>query len=233
MTKKLVAEFIGTFTLVLFGCGAVVLAGFGVVGQLGIAWAFGLALVAMAYGIGPISGCHINPAVSFGCWLAGRMETRDMLGYWAAQCLGAVVGAGVLLTIASGSPNYAIEAAGLGQNGFGVRMPSGQGSPGDFSILACFVFEIAATFIFLVTILGVTQIPNQLAGLVIGLTLVVIHIVGIQVTGVSVNPARSLGPAVWVGLDALSQLWLFVAAPMIGAGLAGWAFRVKLLSEEG
>lgn len=233
MIKKLVAEFIGTFTLVLLGCGAAALAGFGVVGQLGIAWAFGLALVAMAYGIGPISGCHINPAVSFGCWLAGRMETRDMLGYWAAQCLGAIVGAGVLLTIASGSPNYAIEAAGLGQNGFGVRMPSGQGSPGDFSLLACFVFETAATFIFLVAILGATQIPNQLAGLVIGLTLVVIHIVGIQVTGVSVNPARSLGPAVWVGLDALSQLWLFVAAPMIGAGLAGWAFRVKLLSEEG
>lgn len=232
MIKKLVAEFIGTFTLVLFGCGAAVLAGFGVVGQEGIAWAFGLALVAMAYGIGPISGCHINPAVSFGCWFAGRMETRDMLGYWAAQCLGAVVGAGVLLTIASGSPNYAIEAVGLGQNGFGVRMPSGQGSPGDFGLLACFVFETAASFIFLVAILGVTQTANQLAGLVIGLTLVVIHIVGIQVTGVSVNPARSLGPAVWVGLDALSQLWLFIAAPMLGAGLAGWAFRVKLLSEE-
>ena len=111
-------------------------------------------------------------------------------------------------------------------------MPSGQGSPGDYGLLACLVFETAATFIFVVAILGVTQAPDQLAGLVIGLTLVVIHIVGIQVTGVSVNPARSLGPAVWVGLDALSQLWLFIAAPMIGAGLAGWAFRVKLLSER-
>lgn len=232
MTKKLVAEFIGTFTLVLFGCGAAVLAGFGVVGQEGISWAFGLSLVAMAYGIGPISGCHINPAVSFGAWVAGRMATTEMFFYWAAQCAGAVVGAGALLTIASGSPSYGLETIGLGQNGFGVRMPSGQGSPGDFGLLACFVFETAATFIFLVTILGVTQAANQLAGLVIGLTLVVIHIVGIQVTGVSVNPARSLGPAVWVGLDALSQLWLFIAAPMLGAGLAGWAFRVKLLSEE-
>ncbi len=231
MTKKLVAEFLGTFTLVLFGCGAAVLAGFGVVGQEGISWAFGLALVAMAYGIGPISGCHINPAVSFGAWVAGRMPTTEMFFYWAAQCAGALVGAGVLLTIASGSPDYSL-AAGLGENGFGPRLPSGQGSPGDYGLLACFVFETAATFIFLVAILGVTQAPNQLAGLVIGLTLVVIHIVGIQVTGVSVNPARSLGPALWVGFDALSQLWLFIAAPMLGAGLAGWAFRVKLLSEE-
>jgi aquaporin Z len=234
MTKKLVAEFIGTFTLVLFGCGAAVLAGFGVVGQLGIAFAFGLALVSMAYGIGQVSGCHINPAVSFGCWVAGRMATADMLGYWLAQCLGALVGAGLLLTIASGSPAYAIETVGLGQNGFGLRLPSGQGSPGDFSLLACFLFEAVGTFLFLVTILGVTQVgaPSQFGGLVIGLALVVIHIVGIQVTGVSVNPARSLGPAVWVGPDALSQLWLFITAPMAGAGLAGWAFRVRLLSDE-
>lgn len=234
MTKRLIAEFVGTFTLVLFGCGAAVLAGFGVIGQEGIAWAFGLAIVAMAYGIGPVSGCHVNPAVSFGCWIAGRMQTRDMFGYWIAQCLGAIVAAGVLLTIASGSPTYALDTVGLGQNGFGVRLPSGQGSPGDFGLLACLVFEIVATFIFLVTILGVTQkgAASHLAGLVIGLTLTAIHIVGIQVTGVSVNPARSLGPALWVGVDALSQLWLFIAAPMAGAGLAGLAFRVRLLSEE-
>lgn len=232
MTRKLIAEFLGTFTLVLLGCGAAVLAG-PQVGNLGIAFAFGLAIVAMAYGIGPVSGCHVNPAVSFGAWVAGRMPTRDMFGYWIAQALGAIVGAGVLLTIASGTIEYSL-ADGLGANGYGARLPSGQGSPGDYGLLACFVFEIVATFLFVVTILGVTQegAPAHLAGLAIGLALVVIHIVGIQVTGVSVNPARSLGPAVWMGFDALSQLWLFIVAPMAGAGLAGWAFRVKLLSEE-
>ncbi|PZO52731.1 MAG: aquaporin [Alphaproteobacteria bacterium] len=234
MTKKLAAEFIGTFTLVLFGCGAAVLAGFGVIGQLGIAFAFGLAIVAMAYGIGPGSRWHVKPAVSFGVWVAGRMPTSEMLGYWAAQCLGAIVGAGVLLMIASGSPDYTI-ADGLGQNGYGLRDPtSNQGSPGDYSLLSGGIFEVVATFIFLVTILGVTQkgAPSQFAGLAIGLTLVVIHIVGIQITGVSVNPARSLGPAVWVLGDALMQLWLFIVAPLAGAGLAGWAFRVRLLSSD-
>ncbi|WP_135210971.1 aquaporin Z [Vitreimonas flagellata] len=227
MTKKLVAEFVGTFALVLFGCGAAVLAGFGIVGQLGIAFAFGLAIVAMAYGIGPVSGCHVNPAVSFGAWVAGRMRLNEMLGYWGAQCVGAIVGAGVLYVIASGAPAYSIDA-GLGQNGYGT------GSPGEYSLVAGAVFEVVATFIFLVTILGVTQkgAPSQFAGLAIGLTLVVIHIVGIQVTGVSVNPARSLGPAVWVLGDALSQLWLFIVAPLVGAGLAGWAFRAKLLASD-
>lgn len=227
MTKKLAAEFVGTFTLVLFGCGAAVLAGFGIVGQDGIAWAFGLAIVAMAYGIGPVSGCHVNPAVSFGAWMAGRMSVRDMLGYWAAQCLGAIVGAGVLYLIASGAPAYSIEA-GLGQNGYGT------GSPGEYSLIAGAVFEVVATFIFVVVILGSTQpgAPLQFAGLAIGLTLVMIHIVGIQVTGVSVNPARSLGPALWVLGDALSQLWLFIVAPLVGAGLAGWAFRAKLLASD-
>jgi aquaporin Z len=235
MTKKLAAEFIGTFTLVLLGCGAVVLAGFGIIGQEGIAWAFGLALVAMAYGIGGVSGCHINPAVSFGVWTAGRISTAEMLGYWAAQCLGAIVGAGVLLTIASGNPDYSLIENGLGQNGYGVRDPvTNQGSPGDYSLVSGAIFEVVATFIFLVVILGVTQKngPNKFAGLAIGLALVAIHIVGIQVTGVSVNPARSLGPAVWVLGDALLQLWLFIAAPMVGAGLAGWAFRVRLLTAD-
>jgi aquaporin Z len=234
MTRKLVAEFIGTFALVLFGCGAVVLAGFGVVGQEGIAFAFGLSIVAMAYGIGPVSGCHINPAVSFSVWVAGRMSTADMLGYWLAQCMGAIVGAGVLLIIASGSPDYSIVHDGLGQNGYGLRLPSGQGSPHDYGLIACAVFEVVATFLFATVILGSTQrgAPAQFAGLAIGLTLVVIHIVGIQVTGVSVNPARSLGPAVWVLGDALNQLWLFIVAPMAGAGLAGCMFRVKLVSME-
>jgi aquaporin Z len=233
MTKKLAAEFIGTFTLVLFGCGAVVLAGFGMVGQLGIAFGFGLAIVAMAYGIGGVSGCHVNPAVSFGFWNAGRMTTAEMLGYWIAQCLGAVVGAGVLLMIASGSPDYSLVEHGLGQNGYGVRdAVSNQGSPGDYSLLSGAIFEVIASFIFVVAVLGSTQKGSPFAGLAIGLTLTLIHIVGIQITGVSVNPARSLGPAVWVLGDALLQLWLFIAAPMIGAGLAGWAFRVRLLSND-
>ncbi|MBK8543921.1 MAG: aquaporin [Caulobacteraceae bacterium] len=234
MTKKLAAEFIGTFTLVLLGCGSAVLAGFGVIGQDGIAWAFGLAIVAMAYGIGPVSGCHINPAVSFGAWTAGRMPTGEMLGYWIAQCLGAIVGAGVLFLIASGAPDYSL-ADGLGQNGYGLRdAVTNQGSPGDYSLMSGAIFEVVATFIFVVVILGVTQrsAAPQFAGLAIGLTLTAIHIVGIQVTGVSVNPARSLGPAIWVGLPALMQLWLFVAAPMVGAGLAGWAFRVRLLTAD-
>jgi aquaporin Z len=227
MIKKLAAEFIGTATLVLFGCGAAVLAGFGIVGQLGIAFAFGLAIVAMAYGIGPVSGCHVNPAVSFGAWVAGRISLNDLVGYVIAQCAGAIVGAGILLVIATGSPAYSI-ADGLGQNGWGLNYL------GEYSLIAALVFEIVATFLFLVTILGVTQpgAPSQFAGLAIGLTLVVIHIVGIQVTGVSVNPARSLGPAVWVGGQALEQLWLFIVAPLIGAGLAGLAFRAKLLSAE-
>jgi aquaporin Z len=227
MIKKLVAEFIGTFTLVLFGCGAAVLAGFGIVGQEGIAWAFGLAIVAMAYGIGPVSGCHVNPAVSFAIWINGGLKTGEMFGYWIAQCAGAIVGAGVLLLIASGSPDYIITESGLGQNGYGAA------SPGEYSLLAAAVFEVIATFLFAVVILGATQrAPAPYAGLAIGLTLTAIHIFGIQVTGVSVNPARSLGPAVWVLGDALAQLWLFIAAPMIGAGLAGCAFRVRLLSEE-
>jgi aquaporin Z len=233
MTKKLAAEFIGTFTLVLLGCGAAVLAGFGIIGQEGIAWAFGLSIVAMAYGIGGVSGCHINPAVSFGFWTAGRMPTGEMLGYWVAQCLGAVVGAGVLLLIASGAPDYSIAADGLGQNGYGVKIaPSNQGSPGDYGLMSGAIFEVVATFIFVVVILGATQRSSEFAGIAIGLTLVAIHIVGIQITGVSVNPARSLGPAVWVLGEALLQLWLFIAAPMVGAGLAGWAFRVRLLTAD-
>ncbi|HYD89372.1 MAG TPA: aquaporin [Vitreimonas sp.] len=232
MIKKLAAEFIGTMTLVLFGCGAAVLAGFGVVGQEGIAWAFGLAVVAMAYGLGGVSGAHINPAVSLGVWAAGRMRTVEMTGYWIAQCLGAVVGAGILLMIASGSPDFVLSENGLGQNGYGVRLPSGQGSPADYSLIACAIFEIVAGFIFVTVVLGATQKGSEFGGLAIGLTLAAIHIVGIQVTGVSVNPARSLGPAVWVLGDALSQLWLFIAAPMAGALLAGWAFRAKLLTSD-
>lgn len=226
--KKLIAEFIGTATLVLFGCGAAVLAGADNVGQLGISFAFGLAIVAMAYGIGPISGCHVNPAVSFGAFVAGRMSAADMVMYWVAQFLGALAGAGVLYVIASGRPDFAMGEWALGSNGWGP------GYLGGFSMTAALVFEIVATFLFLVVILGSTQAkaPAAFAGLAIGLTLAVIHIVGIQVTGVSVNPARSFGPAVFAQGAALSQLWLFIVAPLIGAALAGLLFRLKTLEAD-
>lgn len=225
--NKIVAEFLGTATLVLLGCGAAVLAG-EQVGQLGIAFAFGLAVVAMAYGIGPVSGCHINPAISLGAFVAGRMTLGEMAGYWAAQCLGAIAGAGVLLAIASGKADYSLALDGLGQNGWG------RGYLGEYGQGAAFFFEVAATFLFLVVVLGATQsgAPAMIAGLAIGLTLTVIHIAGIQVTGVSVNPARSLGPAVFVGAKALGQLWLFILSPLIGAALAGACFRFKLLAAK-
>lgn len=223
--KKLAAEFFGTAVLVLFGCGSAVLAG-ETVGQLGIALAFGLAVTAMAYGIGPVSGCHINPAVSFAAFAAGRMKGGEFAGYAVVQFLGALAGAGILLAIASGRSDYSLALDGLGQNGWGEDYLGGYGQG------AAFLFEVAATFIFAVVVLGATQAgaPAMMAGLAIGLTLAVIHIVGIQVTGVSVNPARSFGPAALAGPKALGQLWLFIVAPLIGAGLAGLAFRLRWLS---
>lgn len=224
--KKAIAEFIGTFTLVFFGCGAAVIAGMGTgptaIDVLGIAFAFGLAIVGMAHGIGPISGCHVNPAVSFGVLVAGRMTRSDFVSYVIAQVLGAIAGAVVLYIILSGKA--AGWTGGLGQNGWGA------GYLGQYNLLSAFIFEVVATFIFLVCILGVTQkgSPAEFAGLAIGLTLVAIHIVGINVTGVSVNPARSLGPAIiGVGTNpaALGQVWLFIVAPLIGAGIAGVLFK--------
>ncbi len=225
--KVFIAELIGTATLVFFGCGAAVLAG-PEVGQLGISFAFGLAIVAMAYGIGPISGCHINPAVSFGAFVAGRMSLQDMFKYWVAQFAGALIGACILYLIASGRIGFDVAVNGLGQNGWGP------GYLGAYSQTAAFIFEVVATFLFLVVILGSTQnvAPGAFAGLAIGLTLVVIHIVGIQVTGVSVNPARSFGPAVFAGEQALGQLWLFFIAPLIGAGAAGLLFKNGLLEKR-
>jgi aquaporin Z len=224
--KKSVAEFIGTFALVFFGCGTAVVAGMGTgptaVNVLGIAMAFGLAIVAMAYGIGPISGCHVNPAVSFGVLMAGRMSTADFISYVIAQVLGAILAAAVLYLILSGKA--AGWTGGLGQNGWGP------GYLGEYNLLSAFVFEVVATFLFLVCILGVTGkgAPSQFAGLAIGLTLVAIHLVGINITGTSVNPARSLGPAI-VGAAAnakpLAQVWLFIVAPLIGAGIAGLLFK--------
>jgi aquaporin Z len=224
--NKALAEFIGTFELVFFGCGAAVIGGMGTgptaINLLGIATAFGFAIVAMAYGIGPISGCHVNPAVSFGVMVAGRMSVADMITYWVAQVAGAIVGALVLYIILSGKAQG--WNGGLGQNGWGA------GYLGEYGTLAAFVFEVVGTFLFLVTILGVTHpfAPTGFAGLAIGLTLVVIHLVGINITGTSVNPARSIGPAlVGIGSNpgAVAQLWLFITAPLIGAGLAGLLYR--------
>ena len=232
--KKQAAEFIGTFALVFLGCGAAVIGGMGsgptAIDVLGISFAFGLAIVAMAYGIGPISGCHVNPAVSFGALMAGRMSTSDFISYVIAQVLGALAGALVLYIILSGKASG--WTGGLGQNGWGA------GYLGQYGLLSALIFEIVATFLFLVCILGVTQggPAAPLAGLAIGLTLTVIHIVGINVTGVSVNPARSLGPAI-IGAGsnpgALGQVWLFIIAPLIGAGAAGYLFkRGGLLSAD-
>lgn len=222
--KKEIAEFIGTFTLVLLGCGSAVIAG-GEIGFVGISFAFGLALIGMAYGIGPVSGCHINPAVSLGAVAAGRMQISEAIRYIVAQVAGAIVAAGVLLMIASGKADYSLAENGLGQNGWGV------GYLGEYAMGAAFVFEVVATFLFMVVILGATGkgAPAQFAGLAIGLALVVIHLVGINVTGVSVNPARSVGPALFAGSTAISQLWLFVVAPIIGAVAAGLLFKTGKL----
>lgn len=226
--KKYLAEFIGTFTLVLFGCGTAVVAGRSV-GNLGIAFAFGFALVAMAYAIGPISGCHINPAVSVGVFTAGRMSRKDLVGYVVGQILGGVAGAAIVGLIASGSvAGYSFATSGLGQNGWGAAYLGG------YSLLAAVVFEFVATLLFIVVILGSTQegAPTQFAGLAIGITLVAIHIFGINITGVSVNPARSLGPALIVGGQALSQVWLFLIVPTIAGLFGGALFRSGILASE-
>lgn len=225
--NKLVAEFLGTFTLVLFGCGAAVIAG-GDIGLAGISFAFGLALIGMAYGIGSVSGCHINPAVSLGIVAAGRMELGAAFKYIVAQIAGAVAGALVLLLIANGKADYAVAVNGLGQNGWGA------GYLGEYSTGAAFAFELVATFLFVVVILGATGAgaPGAVAGMAIGLTLVVIHLVGINVTGVSVNPARSIGPALFAGGSAIGQLWLFIIAPILGAIAAGLLFRSGVLDAD-
>ncbi|HVU47505.1 MAG TPA: aquaporin [Terracidiphilus sp.] len=226
--KKYLAELVGTFILVLFGCGTAVVAG-DKVGILGIAFAFGLSLIGAAYGIGPISGCHINPAVSLGVWTAGRMKTGEMIGYWIGQFAGAILAAGALAIIVCGvDGGYNIAASGLGQDGWGP------GYQGGYNVVSAIVFEFIATLIFVIVILGSTQkaAPSGFAGLAIGITLVVIHIFGIHITGVSVNPARSLGPAIFVGGKALAQLWLFLIVPSLGGIAAGLLFRTKALEAE-
>ena len=218
--KKYAAEFIGTLVLVLMGCGSAVLAGSSI-GFVGISFAFGLSLLAMVYAIGGISGCHINPAVSISMLAAGKLSVKDTVAYIVAQCLGAVVGAAALYVIAIGNPLYSLASNGLGQNGYDAASPLG------FSMTSAFVAEVLLTFIFLLVIHGSTseKAPKGFAGIPIGLSLVLIHLVGIPVTGTSVNPARSLGPAIIVGGTAISQLWLFWVAPIIGGLIAAVVWR--------
>lgn len=224
--KKYVAELVGTFALVLVGCGSAVIAGEHI-GFLGISFAFGLTVLAMVYAIGNISGCHINPAISVAMLTAGKMHWKDTIFYIVAQCIGAIIAAGILLAIAKGIPSYSLSVNGLGQNGFGVH------SPGGYSLATCFLAEIVFTALFLFVIFGSTSkdAPKGFAGLSIGMSLVLIHIVCIPITGTSVNPARSLGPAVFVGDGAISQLWLFWVAPLIGGIIAAVLWKYVFEKE--
>jgi aquaporin Z len=231
--KKYLAELIGTFSLVLFGCGAAVISGNAQVGPsgaglLGISIAFGFAVVAMAYAIGGISGCHINPAVTVGVLVAGRMSVKDAGGYIVSQLIGATIGAGVLYLIASGQNGWAMSEWGLGSNGYG------EGYLGNYSMTSAFIAEAVFTCIFLFVILAVTSKfgNSTMAGLAIGVTLMLIHLVVIPVTGTSVNPARSFGPAVFAGGMALSQLWLFFVAPILGAIVAALLWKFGFETED-
>ena len=227
--KSYLAECIGTFALVFFGVGSAVLAG-GDIGFVGISFAFGLSIVAMAYSIGHISGAHLNPAVSLGVLVAGRMPVGQFVGYVIAQVAGAILAALVVMLIAQSKlAGYDVATSGLGQNGWGA------GYLGEYGMVGALIFEIVATALFLIVILGVTQegtATTGFAGLAIGLTLVMIHLVGIPITGTSVNPARSIGPALFVGGDALSQLWLFIVAPLIGGAIGGALYASGLLSAN-
>jgi aquaporin Z len=224
LPKRLSAEFIGTFWLVLGGCGSAVLAakfdGVGI-GLLGVAFAFGLTVLTMVYALGPISGGHFNPAVSFGLMIAGRFKAQDFIPYVIAQVLGATLAAAALYTIASGQPDFDI-ANGLANNGYGDH------SPGHYSMLSGLVTEIIMTFMFLITILGATdkRTPAGLAPIAIGLALTLIHLISIPVTNTSVNPARSTGPALITGGWALEQLWFFWLAPLVGALIAAVVYRI-------
>ncbi|MGS2761351.1 aquaporin Z [Sinomicrobium sp. M5D2P9] len=219
--KKILAEFIGTFWLVLGGCGSAVLAAafpeLGI-GLLGVALAFGLTVLTIAYGLGHISGAHLNPAVSIGLWIGGRFSVRDLFPYIIAQVSGGIVAAAVLYVIATGNGS---EIGNFAANGYGEH------SPGGYSMNAALLTEVVMTFMFLIIILGVTdkRAPSGFAGIAIGLALTLIHLISIPVTNTSVNPARSISQAVFVGDWALHQLWLFIAAPIAGAVLAGMVYR--------
>ena len=225
--KKYIAELIGTMVLVLFGCGSAAIAGT-MLGTLGIALAFGLSIVAMAYVIGDISGCHINPAVSIGMWIDGRMESKDLVMYIIFQCIGAIIGIALLAAIINSAPMLGGYAAtGLGQNGFGTASSVG------LDVVGAIIVEIILTFVFVFTVLGVTKKAENgaVAGIVIGLTLAFVHIMGIPLTGTSVNPARSLAPALFLGGQALQQVWVFILAPIVGAVIAGFLYK-GLTSED-
>jgi aquaporin Z len=222
-TNKYLAELIGTFVLVFMGCGSAVIAG-KEVGFLGIAFAFGLSVLVMVYAIGPISGCHINPAITIAMLVNGKISGKDAGVYIICQCIGAIIAAALLLAVMTGLPTYTLATNGLGQNGYGIA------SPGGFSMVSGLIAEVILTFIFLLVIFGATSkaAPAGFAGIAIGLSLTLIHIVGIPITGVSVNPARSIGPALLVGGTALAQLWLFIIAPIIGAVLAAVVWKYVL-----
>lgn len=227
--KKLIAEFFGTLWLVLGGCGSAVLAAaypeLGI-GFAGVALAFGLTVVTMAYAIGHISGCHLNPAVSIGLWAGGRFSAKELMPYIVAQVLGGIAGAAILYVIASGKPGF--ELGGFAANGYGEH------SPGGYGMLAALVSEVVMTFMFLIVILGAThsKAPKAFAGLAIGLALTLIHLISIPVTNTSVNPARSTSQALFVGDWALGQLWLFWVAPIVGAILAGIVYKAMSPEEE-
>lgn len=233
--KKYLAEFFGTFILVFCGCGTAVVVG-GIqsgisgsfVGDVAIALAFGLSIVAAAYAIGPISGCHVNPAVSLAMLITKRLSAKDFIGYVIAQLVGALAASGLLCVVVEYSSVLSIDQNGLGQNGFGEN--SAIGAPMAVALLV----EIVLTFIFVMTILEVTKTEKtaNIAGLVIGLTLTLVHLIGIPITGTSVNPARSLAPAIWSGADALSQVWVFIVAPLVGAALAAIIYHAFMNTEK-
>jgi aquaporin Z len=222
--QRLLAEFFGTFWLVFGGCGSAVLAAnfpeVGI-GLVGVSFAFGLTVLTMAYSIGHISGCHLNPAVTVGLWAGGRFPARDIPGYVIAQVIGAIVAAWVLYTIASGQPGWTLGAGGLAANGFGEH------SPGLYSAEAGFLIEVVLTFFFLLIIMGSTdtRAPSGFAPIAIGLALTLIHLISIPVTNTSVNPARSTGPALITGGWAIAQLWFFWVAPIIGGALGGIVYK--------
>ena len=231
LVNRILSEFLGTFLLVFGGCGSAVLAAafpeVGI-GLVGVSLAFGLTVVTMAYAVGHISGGHFNPAVTIGLFTARRIPAADLAPYIVAQVIGAIAAAALLLMIASGKPGYSIVANGLVANGYGEH------SPGGYSLLAGFVCETVLTFFFLLIILGTTEprAPHGFAPLAIGLALTLIHLISIPVTNTSVNPARSLGPAVFVGGWALTQLWLFWLAPLLGAVVAGLLYPVLARGTE-
>lgn len=227
--KKYVAEFIGTMWLVLGGCGSAVLAAafpeLGI-GFVGVALAFGLTVLTGVYAFGHISGGHFNPAVSLGLWAGGRFDGKNLFPYIVAQVLGGILGACILYLIASGKPGF--ELGGFASNGYGEH------SPGGYSLVAAFTSEIVMTFMFLIVILGVTHknAPKGFAGLAIGLSLTLIHLISIPVTNTSVNPARSLAPALFVGDWAISQIWLFCTTPFIGALIAGFTYKFLAANKD-